>query len=516
MSMSKNIIYSIFVLITSSLITSCTKPDVSVKVYPAPAGEILYDGYTVRVNGQDVPVYQARVSAVPLNWRWPGYQRPLYQTEFAGFCSWDMEGPVTVEVTAHHVGQIDQVVIRPQSYGIESNIRDHTIRFTLNEPSQVTLEVNGMHHALHLFGNPMEEAPPNPDDPGVLYFGPGIHDIGKVDLEAGQTVYISGGAVVYGAFEARDAHNLSIRGRGILDGSHILRPDSMLSTIPEVPFGTMALYGCHHTRIEGITFRDANVYVLTPVACRAMSIANIKQIGMWRYNTDGIHLKNCQNVKVDRCFLRNFDDSFVVNGYPELRGYKCGDLPMENVTLTRSVIWNDWDMAIRIGVTCIAPVIQNILIQDCDIIHASIAALNIDNHGHAMVRDIRFEDIRIEMDDGSPKPVLQREHDQVYKDPSDGTHVPMLALFQITKSFYAKTEEYGHIKDVLLKNITITGDLPPPSAIRGYNDEHMIENIDIENLRFGDRIITDLESGHFEIGDFVTGVKIKNLNLPTE
>jgi hypothetical protein len=182
---------------------------------------------------------------------------------------------------------------------------------------------------------------------------------------------------------------------------------------------------------------------------------------------------------------------------------------MKNVDVSRLVIWNDWDMAIRIGVTCIAPVIENILIRDCDIIHASIAALNIDNHGHAMVRDIRFVNIRIEMDDGSPKPVFQREHDQVYEDPSAGTHVPMLALIQVTKSFYARTEEYGHIRDVLLKDISIIGNRPPRSAIRGFSDEHMVENLVIENLSFGDEIIKDVESGRFEIEDFVESVKVE-------
>ncbi len=94
--MKKRWIYFLIVPVISCMVTSCNSPDVQVKVYPAPAGEELYDGYTVLVNGQEVPVYSSRVSAVPLNWRWPGYQRPLYQTELAGFCSWDMDGPVTV------------------------------------------------------------------------------------------------------------------------------------------------------------------------------------------------------------------------------------------------------------------------------------------------------------------------------------------------------------------------------------------------------------------------------------
>ena len=64
----------------------------------------------------------------------------------------------------------------------------------MKEPSQITVEVNGMHHALHLFGNPMEEPQPDPEDPNVLYFGPGVYDIGKMDLTANQTVYIAGEA----------------------------------------------------------------------------------------------------------------------------------------------------------------------------------------------------------------------------------------------------------------------------------------------------------------------------------
>ena len=197
---------------TSSLDAEVTSSDGSIQIYPAPAEEILYEGYTVRINGQEAPVYRARVSAVPLNQRWPGYQRPKYQTEFAGFCSWDMNGPVTVEVIPHHAETIDEVIVRPQSKGIVPKIKRGTIVFSMKEPSQITVEVNGMHHALHLFGNPMEESRPDPDDPDVLYFGPGVYDIGKVDLTAGQTVYIEGGAVVYGAFEARDAPNLTIRG----------------------------------------------------------------------------------------------------------------------------------------------------------------------------------------------------------------------------------------------------------------------------------------------------------------
>ncbi|MCP4978123.1 MAG: hypothetical protein GY931_18395, partial [Maribacter sp.] len=417
-------IYMLVVLIIFSYSIELLSSDLT-SIYPAPAGEILYEGYTVRINGQETPVYSARVSAFPLNQRWPGYQRAKYQTEFASFCSWDMNGPLTVEVIPHHVDIINQVVVRPQSNRIVPKIDKGTIVFSMNEPLQITVEVNGMHHALHLFGNPMEESRPDPNDPNVLYFAPGVYDIGKVDLIANQTVYIGGGAVVYGAFEARDVPNLTIRGRGILDGSLIIRPDINVSKAPNVPFGLMALYVCHNAKIEGITFRDANLYVIMPVACNNMSITNIKEIGMWRYNTDGIHLKNCQDMTIDKCFLRNFDDGLVVNGYQWHRGYYCGELPTRNITTTHCVIWNDWNASLRVGVVCDTLLIENIVFRDCDIIHASRIALNLGNHGRAIIRDILFEDIRIEMDAGSSENQYQFRKNQVYSY-SNKTHVPQL------------------------------------------------------------------------------------------
>ncbi len=83
-----------------------------------------------------------------------------------------MSVPVTVEVIPHNVKTIEQVVVLPQSKGIVPKIENGTIVFSMKEPLQITVEVNGMNHALHLFGNPMEESIPDPDDPNVLYFAP--------------------------------------------------------------------------------------------------------------------------------------------------------------------------------------------------------------------------------------------------------------------------------------------------------------------------------------------------------
>jgi len=77
--------------------------------------ETLSEHFEVTVNGRPIPVYACRVSAMPFNQVWPGYQRPLDQTELAGFASWDMSGPVKVVVQSQRA--VQSVVVRPGSRG---------------------------------------------------------------------------------------------------------------------------------------------------------------------------------------------------------------------------------------------------------------------------------------------------------------------------------------------------------------------------------------------------------------
>ena len=60
---------------------------------------------------------------------------------------------------------------------------------------------------------------PKAGDPNVLYFGPGVHRPGKIELKSGETVYIAGGAVVYTAIGGRGVSGVRILGRGIIDTS---------------------------------------------------------------------------------------------------------------------------------------------------------------------------------------------------------------------------------------------------------------------------------------------------------
>ena len=96
-----------------------TAPAQTIVAAPAPEGETPYEDYQLTVGGKPVPVYSCRVSAIPFNQVWPGYQRPLDQTELAGFASWDMHGAVRIEIETAQ--PLQSVVVRPASLGYSAN-----------------------------------------------------------------------------------------------------------------------------------------------------------------------------------------------------------------------------------------------------------------------------------------------------------------------------------------------------------------------------------------------------------
>ncbi len=471
----------------------------------------MSDDFRVTVEGQPVPVYTARVSAVPVNHIWPGFpsircERPLDQTEIASFAYWDMSGPVRVELTSHR--PVRTVAIRPTALGINLVVEGNRISFAMPGPGYLAVEVNGFARALHLFASPMEEESPAPNAPGVRYFGPGIHRPGVMHLRSGETLYIAGGAVVHGAVLADDASDVRILGRGILDVSTLKRGQTP---------GAISLAGCRNARVAGIIIRDVNRWAVVPAACRGVVISGLKLIGFWRYNADGINVCNSEDVAIENCFIRSFDDSITIKGidrkhhrFTELgRGHALDELPVRKIKVSRCVIWNDWGMALKFGSESSAPEMTDILFEDCDIIRATHAAIGLQNAGFADMHDVRFQRIRLETHDDAPWPVIQKNLDEKYQ-PKRG-HCPSLLTMAITKSSWGFTdkEARGKIRDILLKDVSVTGGPSPKSALRGYDGEHCVEDVTLENLRIHGKRIADPATGGFIIGNHVKNVNFR-------
>lgn len=117
---------------------------------------------------------------------------------------------------------IETIEVFPGRYEIQPSIKDGKAYFSLQAASRyLYLVINdNKEQPLFLFVDPLETNPPKDGDEGVLFYGPGIHDIGInfAIPESINTVYIDLGAYVRGSFYANGRSNITVRGRGTLSG----------------------------------------------------------------------------------------------------------------------------------------------------------------------------------------------------------------------------------------------------------------------------------------------------------
>lgn len=462
--------------------------------WPAPHGEKLSADYTLRVNGKSVPVYSCRVSAMPFNQVWPGYQRPLDQTELASFAYWGMSGPVAVEVTSNRPFQ--SVAVRPTSRGIKPGINGQKITFRLLQAGQLTVELDGMHFALHLFADPPETGAPKATDANVLYFGPGVHRPGKIELKSGQTIYIAGGAVVYTAITGHDITGVRILGRGIIDNSEFARGQGG---------GAIHISGSKDIEIDGVILRDPAEWGLACFGCQNVTISRVKEIGFWRYNSDGIDICNSQDVTISDSFVRSFDDSIVIKGLTGRRD-NFGDLPERNIRATNLVLWCDWGRALEIGAETATPEIADVTFRNIDVIHPGFIAMDIQHGDRAAVHDIRYENIRVEIDDVSMQPVFQKARVEKYAPDPNMQWVPQLFVIIIQHTMWSHDQQAGTVRSIFLKDIFVTGKPTPTSSITGNDAEHDVRGVSIENLRFNGQSASNAEAAHLSVNKFAEAV----------
>lgn len=80
---------------------------------------------------------------------------------------------------------------------------DRVLVVSLPGPRKLSVEPDGRKGPLLLFANPPEVDPPKPEAPGVIYFGPGIHRPGRIEVASHQTLYLAAGAIVKGGVWAQ-------------------------------------------------------------------------------------------------------------------------------------------------------------------------------------------------------------------------------------------------------------------------------------------------------------------------
>lgn len=366
--------------------------------------------------------------------------------------------PARVEISAP-----PSTRIRPLAANIPCSTQDGRISFTLPRPMKLSIDPGDGSKPHYLFANPPETVPPEPGAPGVVALPAGeITEIPLLELEDGQTLYLPGGAVFKGRIHVKGRSGIRICGHGIVDGSYYSQ-----TAVGMMPL--IILERCPDARVEDITMVRSAGWMLVLADSTGATVRNVKQIGEAKL-TDGIDIVGSSNVVVEDCFLRNNDDCVTVKAFhlgaknsPNVN-IDCRQ-NVENILVHRCVFANDGGSAMEIGHELSVDLARGITFRDIDVlhVHGMGAVFSLHNYDRSLVRDVLFENIRVE---------------HCYN---------KLIDFRIARSRYSTDAERGHVSGVTLRDIDWT---TTPfnagytfSVIGGWDADHAIEDVAIENFR---------------------------------
>jgi len=259
---------------------------------------------------------------------------------------------------------------------------------------------------------------------------------------------------------------------------------------------------CKNVRIDGITIRDSLVYNINALSCENIHINNIKIIGCWRFNSDGVHFPNCVNGSLTNSFLRTYDDSICVRGFANydyasfLNDEKEEDLRFvcKDILIKNCVVWNDWGKNLQVGTETYSNEITNIRFEDCKLIHTTGMAVTMWLVDNAKVHDVTFKNILVEYDDYLIKNSIQTNDSAIYADEYTPDYHGCLVNFAVNKHFeysLIKTEaELGYIHGVRVENLRLYSVQKPYFAFSGDNPNSTCEDITLERVYWNDEPIT--------------------------
>lgn len=434
------------------------------EIHPVPR-DIYYamhnDDYTVRVRleggeWQDLYEYKVKVD--------------MDAPAEASMVMFDFDGKVEVMVKKNN-GTARDVTVRPLSAGVKPRLRGNVATFRLDRPCNLSIEFDGdKRRNLHLFSNRPESDAPASNDPGVLYFGEGVHTPpeGSDGFAAASNtrIYLAPGAVVKGTLLCDSVENVRIGGRGIF-----LTP----------PRGVQIRFSSNIT-VEDLVFVDPRHYTVFGGQSNNITVRNIRSFSYQGWS-DGIDLMSCSDVLIDGVFMRNSDDCIAIYGPRwEYRG-DARDIAVQNATL-----WADIAHPINMGIhgytgDGIGNTIERIRFRNIDILEHDEddpdyqGCMAICCGDQNLIRDVRYEAIRVE----------RVEEGQLFH-------------FEVVYNEKYNTAPGRGIEDVVLRDISCPA-LPDlrPSTIKGLNAERRVRNVALENVRIGGRKLkgSDLRTNDF-------------------
>lgn len=351
---------------------------------------------------------------------------------------------------------------------------------------------------------------------GTVYIPAGVFVTGTIELKSNVNLEIESGGVLkgsanisdykpyispisnvpthYGIIYAHKATNVSITGRGAIDGNeeafffwdqakkiewsgteytrqkaNFRKVESGIGDGPVVPKSErprqMIIFSeCKNVLVRDVQLLRSPFWTLHFADCDGVVVSGVK---IWASlevpNNDGIDITSCNNVMISDCDIRTGDDAIVVTGYAyhfELPGYHNLRHPSGNIVITNCNLQSR-SSGIRIG-----------FLDQNSVKNIHIHNVNITNSNRGIgifVRDEgSLENITI-----SQATIYTRLHTGDWWGHGEPIHI---SAVQGTEN-----GKLGTIKNVTFRDITCVGE----NGILIYgSQESIIEDIHFDNLKF--------------------------------
>lgn len=292
----------------------------------------------------------------------------------------------------------NRAAVHPSQKAILDSVKNGKVYFQLSNPAAITVDINGQMdeyqpasmtpgalitdpnrvvHTITIFAHPVMEKPSMTDptvllvDTGVqrplnigskkiVYFKPGIHDVGlNFKLQPGIKYYIPGDAILYGTLNnigvagigaGGNGDNIKIYGLGTISGDRINHPINDFTLAPTTAqsdvYKMINIENANNVLIEGIFVANNPFHAIHLPSATSNNTCRWAKVVSWRTNGDGIGDADF----TEDCFLRTADDCSYVKGSKK-----------------RCYFWKDSNAAVFhfAGI----PTDSKCVIEDCDVLY---------------------------------------------------------------------------------------------------------------------------------------------------
>lgn len=385
-------------LLALSSCASLAAAKASVTLYPVPQ-EVRSNHYVVMINGRKTPVVHAASSYYLLN----------FDTGSTG------SGPLRVSVTADDPHFWDRgVEVQPMRLGIRPVRHGATITFSIAGPGKLSISRPGDHFAdadmLFLFANPPDTSRIGPNTPGVRYYGPGVHRE-SIDAQSGDTIYLAGGAVVFGSLNIWQVHDVHVLGRGMIVYDGPQNPADDDGWMHKRNWHAIVMDNARNIEIDGITtVVRSRTWQIQMKDSRNIGFYNVKVVAGTKgdANQDGMDWLGGGDTTVRDSFFRASDDVFALQGnwegYSE-QAFKTPGHDVTNISIENSVVSTSISNTIRVGWPQKIFSSAHFEMSNMDVLQTGYGDCKVpfaffelwaDPDGVGSHADYRFQDIRLE------------------------------------------------------------------------------------------------------------------------